>query len=107
MGIALGVAERCVDARLDLLREVVLEAIGLGVHLVPAEPERLHQVQLEQAVVAHDLERDALAGQGQRRAVVALVLDQPEGREAFEHAGRGGGADPELVRDRRGARWPS
>ena len=80
--IALGEAERRVDARLDLLGEVVLEAIGLGVHLVPAEPERLHQVELEQPVVADDLERDALARGRQRRAVVALVLDQSEARRA-------------------------
>ena len=59
--VALREAERRVDARLDLLGEVVLEAVGLGVHLVPAEAERLHQVELEQAVVADDLERDALA----------------------------------------------
>ena len=67
-------AERRVDARLERLREVVLEPLGLGVHLVPAEPERLHQVELEQAVVADDLERGCVAGLGQRDAVVALVL---------------------------------
>ena len=102
--IALGEAERSVDARLDLLGEVVLEAIRLGVHLVPAEPERLHQVELEQPVVADDLERDPLARRRQRGAVVALVLDQPERREPLEHAGRGRRADAELVRDRRRGR---
>ena len=66
----------------ELLREMMLEPLGLGVHLVPGEPQRLHQVQLEQPVVAHDLERDPLARRGQRGAVVALVIDQPELRRA-------------------------
>ena len=104
MRIALREAERSVDARLDLLGQVVLEAIRLGVHLVPAEAERLHQVQLEQPVVPDDLERDALARDRERRPVVALVLDEAEARQALQHAGRGGRADAELVGDRRRGR---
>ena len=50
-------AERGVDARLERLGEVVLEPLGLGMHLVPGKAERLHEVELEQAVVADDLER--------------------------------------------------
>ena len=70
-------AEGGVDARLERLREVVLEALGLGVHLVPGEPERLHQVELEQAVVADDLERGLRPGLRERDAVVRLVAHEP------------------------------
>jgi len=49
-------AELGVDLRLQLLRECVLEQLRLRVHLVEREPEAVHQVQLEQAVVAEHLE---------------------------------------------------
>ena len=39
----------------------MLEPLGLGVHLLPRHAELLHQVQLEQPVVAQHLERDRLA----------------------------------------------
>ena len=37
----------------------MLEHLGLGVHAIPRHPELLGQEQLEQAVVAQHLERDA------------------------------------------------
>src|SRR6478672_12508360 len=43
--IARRVAEGRIDARLERLREVVLEALGLGMHLVPGKAERLHQIE--------------------------------------------------------------
>ena len=52
------VAELLVDARLELLRENVLEPVGLVVHRVDRNAERLGEVLLEQPVVADDLERD-------------------------------------------------
>ena len=55
------VAELRRDELLELLRDDVLEHLGLGVHLVPAHAEALDEVQLEQAVVADDLEGDAAA----------------------------------------------
>ena len=39
----------------------MLEHLGLLVDPIPRHAERLGEVELEQAVVAHDLERDALA----------------------------------------------
>ena len=54
-------AERAVDARFELLRDHVLEPVGLVVDIVDVHAERLREVQLEQAVVADHLERDALA----------------------------------------------
>ena len=98
--IARRVAERGVDARLERLREVMLEPLGLGVHLVPGEPERLHQVELEQAVVADDLERRLRPGLGQRDAVVGRVGHQAHAREPLDHRGRGGGRDAKPLRQR-------
>ena len=56
------VAELGGDQLLELLGEDVLEHLGLGVHAVPGHAERLGQVELEQAVVAQDLERDPAPG---------------------------------------------
>ncbi len=54
------IAERLVDALLELFRESVLEPVGLVVDVVDVQPERLREVQLEQPVVTDHLERDAL-----------------------------------------------
>ena len=54
-------AELLVDPRLELLGDHVLESVGLVVHRVDGDAERLGQVLLEQAVVADDLERDLRA----------------------------------------------
>jgi hypothetical protein len=61
MGVMRRIPERAVDARLDLLGESVLEAVGLRMHRVEAEPERLREVLLEEPVVADHLERDPLS----------------------------------------------
>ena len=53
-----GVAELRRDQLLQLLREHVLEHLGLVVDAVPRHAERLGQVQLQQPVVAQHLERD-------------------------------------------------
>ena len=85
-------AERLVDARLELLREDVLELVRLRMDVLDVEPERLRQVELEEPVVADDLDRDPLARGGQREAPVRLELQQLEGRELLRHrAGRGCG----------------
>ena len=57
MRVVRRVAERAVDPRLELLREHVLEAVGLVVDVVDVEAERLREVELDQPVVADDLER--------------------------------------------------
>ena len=59
------IAELGGDERLELLGEDVLEDLGLGVDAIPRHVERLGEVELEQAVVADDLERHALAVGGQ------------------------------------------
>jgi hypothetical protein len=56
--IAGRVAELVGDERLELLGEDVLEHLGLRVDAVPRHAELLGEVELEQPVVAHDLQRD-------------------------------------------------
>ena len=70
-------AERLVDERLERFGESVLEAVCLGMNGVEPELERLGQVELEQTVVAEQLERDPLAGSGQANAAIELVVDEP------------------------------
>ena len=53
------VAELRRDQLLELLGEHVLQHLGLVVHPVPRDPERLGEIQLQQTVVAKHLERHA------------------------------------------------
>ena len=60
MRVVRRVSELGGDARLEVLAEHVLERLGLGVHAIPRHVEMLDEVQLEQPVMAHDLERHPL-----------------------------------------------
>ena len=84
--VAAGLAELGGDAVLEPLRDVVLQAVGLRVHLVPGHAEVLDEVELEQPVVAQHLQRDRLAARRQAHAVVRLVGHQPQPVEALDHA---------------------
>ncbi len=99
MGVVGRETERPVDPRLELLGDHVLEAVGLVVDVLDIEPERLREVELDQAVMADHLERHELAVRREPRAAVGLVLDQPERCELLHHRGCGGGRDPLILRD--------
>ena len=88
------------DALLEALGDVVLEAFGLGVHLVPRHAEVLDQEQLQQPVVAQHLERGSRAARRQHDAVVRLVLDQAQRVELLDHARHGRGRDVQPVGER-------
>jgi hypothetical protein len=66
----------------------VLEPVGLIVHVVDVEAERLGEVELEQSVVADHLDGDALAGAREPCAAVRLVLEQAERSELLHHRRR-------------------
>ena len=51
------VSELCVDLRLELFRQRVLEPVGLGMDLVERKPEPVREKPLEEAVVPEHLER--------------------------------------------------
>ena len=78
MGVVGGVTELGRDQLLEFIGEDVLEYLGLVVDAIPRHPEALDQIQLEQPMVAHDLERDAPPAVGERDAVVGPVLHHPE-----------------------------
>jgi hypothetical protein len=103
MGIMGRVAELGRDQLLELLGEDVLEHLRLVVDAVPRYPEVLDEVELEQAVVAHHLERDAAAGVRERHAVVRAALHESELAEALHHSGRRRGGDAEALGERVGA----
>ena len=67
MRVVRRVAELGGDQLLELLGEDVLEHLGLVVDAVPRHAERLGEVELEQPVVAQDLERDPRAPAGELR----------------------------------------
>jgi hypothetical protein len=81
-----GVAQLGRDQLLELLGEHVLEHLGFLMDAIPRHPERLDQVQLEQSVMAYDLERNPPAVLGQRYAAIRLVLDQAQFVQALDHA---------------------
>ena len=60
MRVVRRVAERAVDPGLELFGEDVLEPVGLRMDGLDRDPERLRQVELEQPVMADDLQRDSL-----------------------------------------------
>jgi hypothetical protein len=88
MGVVRRIAERRVDARLDLFRKRVLEPVGLGVNGIDLESECLGEVLLQQPVVPDHLDRDLPARGGEDRAAVALVADEAEGGEPLQHGRR-------------------
>ena len=90
------------DELLELLGDDVLEHLGLVVDAVPRHVQVLGQVELEQPVVAQDLQRDALALGGQLDAAVGQVLDEAEPVELLDHARRRRGRDPEALGHRVG-----
>ena len=79
----------------------MLEAVGLGVHRVDREAERLGQVLLEQPVVPDHLDRDALTRGVRRGAVVRLVLDEAELGQLLQHRRRGRRSDAHPLGERR------
>src|SRR5690242_5268317 len=99
--IVSGEAERPVDSRLQLLGEDVLEPVGFVMDVVDVKTEGLGQIELEQAVVADDLDRDALTGGCQADALVRSVVDELERGELLDHLARRGCCDPLLAGQRR------
>ena len=91
VGVALRIAELHRYQLLELLGEHVLEDLRFVVHPVPGHAERLGQVQLEQAMVADDLERQLEAAVGELDAVVGRVAREPHLVEPLDHrrSGRG------------------
>src|SRR5471030_3193259 len=76
--VVCGKAECAVDPRFELLRDDVLQPVGLVVNRVDVEAKCLGEIELEQPVMADHLERDARTRVGQLRAAVALVVEQLE-----------------------------
>src|SRR5829696_2368019 len=71
---------------------------------VEREPERVDEVALEQAVMPDHLERQPVPSLAERDAVVRLVRDEAELREALQHAGDGGRGHGEALSERAGGR---
>ncbi len=101
MRVVRGIAERAVDLRLQLFGDDVLEPLGFVVNGVDVQAQRLRQVQLQQPVVADDLQRDLLAGAGQRHATIRLVCGETERSELLHHRACGRRRDALCLCERR------
>lgn len=98
------VAEQVGDAIFEFFADGVFEPISFGVHLIPGETHGFHQIQLDQAMMADDLESDAFAGGGEGRALIRNVFDEVQFGKLFEHAGDRGGFDVQTCSERGGGR---
>ena len=85
MRIVRRIAERAIDPRLELFRDHVLEPFRLVMDVVHVQSERLGEVELEQAVVANDLERNLFARARERDPAIRLVSGEAQGRELLHH----------------------
>jgi 1,4-dihydroxy-6-naphthoate synthase len=93
-------SECAVDARFELLRDDVLEPVRFFMDVVDVHAERLREIQLEQAVMADHLERDAFSRLGEVRTAIRLVRQQLERGEFLHHRRRRRGRDAEILRER-------
>ena len=93
-GSTVGNPERTVDTILEILRNDVLEFLGLVVHLVPGHTQGLGQVLLDQSMVSNDLHRGHLPHGGQPHALVGLVGDERNSANFFTIAVTEGAAMP-------------
>ena len=94
------------DQPLEVLRDVVLENLGLVVHAIPGHSQGVREERLDQAVVADHLQRDLLARRGERDSVVGLVADEPQLVEPLEHRGDGRGRHAQALGKRGGRDGP-
>ena len=60
----------------------MLEPVGLDMHLVERQAERLREVLLEQPVMPDDLERDLLPRRGQLDTAVRGMVGEAEPQRA-------------------------
>jgi hypothetical protein len=94
------------DQFLELVGEDVLEHLSLVVDAIPGHAQALHQIQLEQPVMADHLQRDQLTGLGQGDPTVGLVSHEPELAQALDHARGGRRRDAEALGERVGTDGP-
>ena len=85
MGVGRGLAETSGDQPLEVLGEHVLEDLGLLVDPIPRHPELLREKQLQQPVMAQNLERHAPALRRETDAAIALVLHESQFGELADH----------------------
>src|SRR2546425_2849045 len=98
VGVELRPAQQLEDALLHPLRDHMLEALRLVVDLVPAVAEHADQKDLQQAVMADQLQGDFAAVRSELLAAVAVVFDQALGRQAGDHLADARRRDAEALR---------
>src|SRR5919199_5374147 len=102
MRIGKRMPEPLCDARFEALRDSVLQHFGLRVNLIPGVGKRFDQKELEQAVMAKDFERRALAEISKHHAAVGLVGDQIQLGQPLQHARDRGRCEAKMLGQQRG-----
>ena len=70
----------------ESIRGGVLEALGLFVHILPAESKVLYQVRFNDPVAPQDLQRLAAPGAREPNAAVRFVFQEPVLGKPADHA---------------------
>ena len=97
MRARLGPVERDEDAVLDLLGDLVLEAGGEPVGLVPGVAEHVGEEPLDDAVPADRRQRAPAPVGGELDALVRLVVDEAAVGQALDGGGDGAGRQAEPL----------
>ena len=102
--IVSGEAEGLVDLSLDDVGQHMLEPVRLVMHDVERHSQRVREVQLEQPVMAKDLEGDEAASLGKSDPPIGRSLDELLLVELLRHRGDRRRRDAEPGRELVGAR---
>jgi len=94
------------DQCLEILGDVVLQDLRLGVDAVARHPQRLGEERLDQPVMADHLERDLLPGGRQAHSLVRDVFGEADLGELLQHRRRGRRGDAEARGDLAGRHEP-
>src|SRR5580658_2959478 len=94
-----GIAQLRGNPIFETLRDEVLQAFRLIVHLVPGVVEEIMQETLKQTMVAKNLQRAHFARRAQFYAMVFFVLNKRRllRRKLLQHSGHGSRADTKMV----------
>ena len=98
--------ERDEQPVLDLLGELVLEALGQPVGFVPGVAEQVGQEALDDPVTPDGVDRGPATRRRERHTPIGRVVDQIPVGEALHRCGDGAGAHPEPFRERAGVGLP-
>lgn len=78
--------QQIIDSLQNLLRDDMLQFLGLGMHLRPVQAQHLHEERFHQPMSPQYVQRQLLPPTGQPNPIPRLVIHQTGIRERLDHA---------------------